>query len=119
MLASATICLVIHPTFCGQALNWDSNASAAAVSRWRGKQRSGHVQTGDLHDFRRLGCGGVGLARALRRHTGCGGRGDARGLLAKISAMALDLLPDNHPGVDPASLFVQITALREAESAIV
>src|SRR5260221_17841 len=24
-------------------------------------------------------------------------------LLAKISAMALDLLPDNHPGVDPAS----------------
>ena len=22
-------------------------------------------------------------------------------LLAKISAMALDLLPDNHPGVDP------------------
>jgi hypothetical protein len=36
-------------------------------------------------------------------------------LLAKISAMALDLLPDNHPDVDPASLFVQITALREAE----
>ena len=26
-------------------------------------------------------------------------------LLAKISAMALDLLPDNHPNVDPASLF--------------
>ncbi len=39
------------------------------------------------------------------------------GLLAKISAMALDLLPDNHPGVDPASVFVQITALREAETA--
>src|SRR5258705_9309357 len=45
-------------------------------------------------------------------------------LLAKISAMALDLLPnnhhllpDNHPGVDPASLFLQITALREAETA--
>jgi hypothetical protein len=38
-------------------------------------------------------------------------------LLAKISAMALDLLPDNHPGVDPASLFLQITALREAEPA--
>jgi hypothetical protein len=31
-------------------------------------------------------------------------------LLAKISAMALDLLPDNHPGVDPASLYLQITA---------
>jgi len=38
-------------------------------------------------------------------------------LLAKISAMALDLLPDNHPNVDPASLFLQITALREAEPA--
>lgn len=39
------------------------------------------------------------------------------GLLGKISAMALDLLPDNHPDVDPQSLFLQITALREAESA--
>ncbi len=39
------------------------------------------------------------------------------GLLAKISAIALDLLPDNHPGVDPGSLFLQITALREAEQA--
>jgi len=38
-------------------------------------------------------------------------------LLARISAMALDLLPDNHPGVDPASVFLQITALREAERA--
>ncbi len=36
-------------------------------------------------------------------------------LLAKISAMALDLLPDNHPGADPASLYLQITALREVE----
>jgi Domain of unknown function (DUF1902) len=39
-------------------------------------------------------------------------------LLSKISAMALDLLPDNHPGVDPASLYLQITALREAEPAV-
>jgi hypothetical protein len=38
-------------------------------------------------------------------------------LLAKISAMAIDLLPDNHPGVAPSALFLQITALREAESA--
>ena len=38
-------------------------------------------------------------------------------LLDKISAMALDLLPDNHPDLDPASLFLQITALREAETA--
>ena len=39
-------------------------------------------------------------------------------LLAKISAMALDLLPDNHPDVDPGDLFLQITALREAEPAV-
>ncbi len=38
-------------------------------------------------------------------------------LFSKISAMALDLLPDNHPGLDPASLYLQITALREAEPA--
>jgi len=38
-------------------------------------------------------------------------------LLAKISAMALDLLPDNHPTVDPGGLYLQITALREAEPA--
>ncbi|MEZ5890510.1 MAG: DUF1902 domain-containing protein [Xanthobacteraceae bacterium] len=40
-------------------------------------------------------------------------------LMAKISSMALDLLSDNHPDVDPASLFIQITALREAEPAAV
>jgi hypothetical protein len=40
------------------------------------------------------------------------------GLLGKISEMALDLLPDNHPDVDPASVFIQITALREAEPAV-
>ena len=38
-------------------------------------------------------------------------------LLAKITAMALDLLPDNHPDVDPADLYLQISALREAEPA--
>jgi hypothetical protein len=36
-------------------------------------------------------------------------------LFAKISAMALDLLPDNHPEIEPANLFLQITALREVE----
>ena len=36
-------------------------------------------------------------------------------LLVKISAMALDLLPDNHPGVAPEQPYPQITALREAE----
>jgi Domain of unknown function (DUF1902) len=39
-------------------------------------------------------------------------------LLAKMSAMALDLLPDNHPGVAATSVFLQITALREAEPAV-
>lgn len=38
-------------------------------------------------------------------------------LLSKISAMALDLLSDNHPEADPESVFIQITALREAERA--
>lgn len=38
-------------------------------------------------------------------------------LLDKITAMALDVLPDNHPDIDPANLFIQITALREAETA--
>ena len=38
-------------------------------------------------------------------------------LLAAFAAMTLDLLPDNHPDVDPASVYLQITALREAEPA--
>ena len=33
-------------------------------------------------------------------------------LLARMGAMALDLLPDNHPGVDPASVLLQFTDLR-------
>ena len=32
--------------------------------------------------------------------------------------MTLDLLPDDHPEVDPASVFLQLTALREAEPAV-
>jgi hypothetical protein len=35
-------------------------------------------------------------------------------LLERVSQMALDLAPDNHPDVDPNSIFIQITALREA-----
>ena len=38
-------------------------------------------------------------------------------LLARMSEMALDLLSDNHPEVDPAAVYLQITALREAEPA--
>jgi hypothetical protein len=35
-------------------------------------------------------------------------------LLEKISRMALDVAPNNHPNLDPESVFIQITALREA-----
>ena len=35
-------------------------------------------------------------------------------LLKKVSQMALDLAPENHPGVEPESIFIQVTALREA-----
>ena len=38
-------------------------------------------------------------------------------LMDKISQMALDLAPDNHPGIDPASIFIQVMALREATAA--
>ncbi len=38
-------------------------------------------------------------------------------LLDKISHMALDVSPDNHPGVDPQSIFIQVVALREAAPA--
>jgi hypothetical protein len=36
-------------------------------------------------------------------------------LLVRIGAMARDLLPENYPGVDPSSVFLQITALRDIE----
>lgn len=39
-------------------------------------------------------------------------------LLAKMTAMTLDVLPDNHPGIDPSTVYLQITALREAEPAV-
>ena len=35
-------------------------------------------------------------------------------LLEKVSRMALDVAPDNHPDVPADSIFVQLTALREA-----
>jgi hypothetical protein len=33
-------------------------------------------------------------------------------LLARMSAMTVDVLPDNHPDLDPAGVFLQITALQ-------
>ncbi|HEY4404743.1 MAG TPA: DUF1902 domain-containing protein [Xanthobacteraceae bacterium] len=38
-------------------------------------------------------------------------------LLAKVSAMALDLLPDNHPGVDPESVYLRSRALSGIDGA--
>ena len=35
-------------------------------------------------------------------------------LMTKISRIALDLAPDNHPGLAPESIFIQIVALRDA-----
>jgi hypothetical protein len=35
-------------------------------------------------------------------------------LLEKVSRMALDVASDNHPDVDPTSIFIQVLALREA-----
>jgi predicted RNA binding protein YcfA (HicA-like mRNA interferase family) len=32
--------------------------------------------------------------------------------------MTLDVLPDNHPGIDPSTVCLQITALREADPAV-
>jgi hypothetical protein len=58
------------------------------------------------------------VERPLRRHPGRADAPTLDELLTKISAMALDLLPDNHPDIDPAALFLQIIALREAEPAI-
>jgi hypothetical protein len=35
-------------------------------------------------------------------------------LMSKISRIALDLAPDNHPGLAPESIFIQVVALRDA-----
>ena len=35
-------------------------------------------------------------------------------LLRHAAEQTLDLLPDNHPGVDPASVHLQLIVLREA-----
>jgi hypothetical protein len=39
------------------------------------------------------------------------------GLLEKMARMALDLASDNHPDIDPDSIYIQINALREAAPA--
>ncbi|PSH54539.1 hypothetical protein CU102_29140 [Phyllobacterium brassicacearum] len=38
-------------------------------------------------------------------------------LLEKISAMTVDIMPDNHPDVPLSSVFLQIVALREIDQA--
>jgi Domain of unknown function (DUF1902) len=37
-------------------------------------------------------------------------------LLRHAAAQVLDLLPDNHPGVDPAAVHLQLIVLREASA---
>ena len=37
-------------------------------------------------------------------------------LLRQAAAQTLDLLPDNHPGVDPAAVHLQLIVLREASA---
>jgi hypothetical protein len=37
-------------------------------------------------------------------------------LLAKAAAQTLDLLPDNHPGIDPGQVHLQMIVLHEASS---
>jgi hypothetical protein len=39
-------------------------------------------------------------------------------LLARATEQTLDLLPDNHPDVDPARVMVQLIVQREAASAV-
>lgn len=38
-------------------------------------------------------------------------------LMQKITAMALDVLPDNHPDIVPTDVYLQVTATREAVAA--
>jgi hypothetical protein len=38
-------------------------------------------------------------------------------LLEKIRAMTVDLLPDNHAGLDPDTVYLQLTALKSATPA--
>jgi hypothetical protein len=57
----------------------------------------------------------------LTRRSRSGGHTDPP--LVSLSASSdlfrpIDVLPDNHPNVDPAALYLQITALREAEPAL-
>lgn len=37
-------------------------------------------------------------------------------LFERIDSMTSDLLAENHPGIDPGSVFFQLTALREMAS---
>jgi hypothetical protein len=77
-----------------------------------------NAQTRNLHNFRRLegprGRYGAGTATTFPAAADAPTLDE---LLRKISAIALDLLPANHPDVVPESLFLQITALREAQPA--
>jgi Domain of unknown function (DUF1902) len=40
-------------------------------------------------------------------------------LMEKISQMAFDLAPDNHPGVQPGSIFIQVRSALKLDGALV
>jgi hypothetical protein len=40
-------------------------------------------------------------------------------LMEKISQMALDLAPDNHPGIEPGSIFIQVRSGLKLDGALV
>jgi hypothetical protein len=76
-----------------------------------------HVEARDLHDLRGLGSDASVWSGHCDDIPAAADAPTLDELWAKISAMTLDLLPDNHPDIDPSSVFLQITALREAEPA--
>src|SRR5271170_8109279 len=61
-----------------QRLNMVEKMRLAARMRPRGSQRSRDDQAGNFHDFRDVGRRGLGLERALRRHSGRRRCDDAR-----------------------------------------
>lgn len=108
--------VVAGVTGCGRLARSDSLPFGRIWAEDAFRRLRTDVEADHFHDFCRLGRGRLDLERPLRRHSRRRRCADA-GLLTKIAAMALDVLPDNHPDVDPAPLFLRITALKEAEPA--
>ena len=58
------------------------------------------------------------MERPLRRYSSAADAPTLDELFAKIT-IALDLSPDDHPGVVPEHVLLHITALREAEPEVI